>query len=73
MLLSPTATEFTPALLLRSLGRSAGLIAAAMILCVGSAAQAAFTAYNDCVYDSTVPSGTPVHSRGGETSGPSPV
>ncbi|MBW2401425.1 MAG: hypothetical protein JRG80_19585, partial [Deltaproteobacteria bacterium] len=35
----------------------AGLIAAALVLCAGTAAQAAFTAYNDSVYDASVPSG----------------
>jgi hypothetical protein len=36
----------------------AGLIAAALMLCTGTAAQAAFIAYNDSVYDASVPSGT---------------
>jgi len=61
MLLLRSARNTTPATSSRSLGRTAGLaglLAAAMILSGGSAAQAAFTAYNDCVYDASVPSGT---------------
>ena len=54
MLLTLSARNSAP----RRSASAAGLIAAALMLCTGTAAQAAFIAYNDSVYDASVSSGT---------------